>query len=99
MNEKYILEGQKPVLCNDLIKWTKWHETGDLVVATTQINDEVEISTIFLGFDHNLSEGKPLLFETMIFGGNLDQKQDRYSTWEQAEQGHKHLVEKAKARL
>ncbi len=95
MNDKYTLEGQKPVLCNDLMKWAKWYETADRVVAKTQINDEVEVSTVFLGLDHSFGKGDPLVFETMIFGGNLDQEQDRYSTWEQAEQGHKHLVEKA----
>jgi len=32
---------------------------------------------------------KPILFETMIFGGENDQYQERYSTWDEAVEGHK----------
>jgi hypothetical protein len=48
-----------------------------------------QISTVFLALDHNWGEGPPVLFETMIFGGPLDQFQWRYCTWEEAEEGHK----------
>jgi hypothetical protein len=49
-----------------------------------------DISTVFLGLDHryDYSTGEPLVFETMIFGGPLDQKQWRYSSWAAAEAGH-----------
>ena len=56
----------------------------------------IEISTVFLGLDHSFGGKKPLLFETMIFGGKLDQEQERYTTWEQAEKGHKGMVNKVK---
>jgi hypothetical protein len=47
------------------------------------------ISTVFLGIDHNLEgDGPPLLFETMVFGGKLDQEQDRYATYDEALAGH-----------
>jgi hypothetical protein len=45
-------------------------------------------STVFIGLDHNWGEGPPLVFETMIFGGEFDQYQYRYSTWAEAEAGH-----------
>ena len=49
----------------------------------------VTVSTVFLGLNHNHSEhGGPILFETMIFGGPLDQHQTRYETYAEAEQGH-----------
>lgn len=32
-------------------------------------------------------------FETMIFGGEHDQYQERYSTWDEAEAGHKRAIE------
>jgi hypothetical protein len=45
---------------------------------------------VFLGIDHQLSpSGPPLLFETMVFGGEHDSYQERYSTRKQAVQGHK----------
>ena len=55
------------------------------------------VSTVFLGIDHNFGEGKPLLFETMVFGGKLDEETERYSTWEEAVEGHNHMVEKVNA--
>lgn len=35
-----------------------------------------------------LFDGPPILFETMIFGGEHDQYQERCSTWEQARKAH-----------
>jgi hypothetical protein len=61
----------------------------DRRVTKTSLPGGVEVSTVFLGIDHNWGGGEPLLFETMIFGGELDQEQWRYSTWEEAEKGHK----------
>jgi len=49
---------------------------------------EVEISTVFLIFDHSYDSDKPVLFETMIFGGEHDGYQDRYHTYDQALIGH-----------
>ena len=95
MTDKYILEGHNPVICENLIEWAKWFEKSDRKVAKTKIKD-VTISTVFLGINHNFGEGKPILFETMIFGGGLDGEMDRYSTWEEAEEGHKRWIKKIK---
>lgn len=47
------------------------------------------VSTVFLGCDHNWSgEGPPVLFETMVFGGPLDEEQVRYCTLAEARAGH-----------
>lgn len=53
------------------------------------------VSTVFLGLDHQWGDGPPLLFETMIFRdgdvpdvAELNEWQDRYSTWAEAEAGH-----------
>jgi hypothetical protein len=55
---------------------------------------EVQISTVWVGLDYNFSGvGPPLIFETMIFGGPLDQEQWRYSTEQEAREGHKRAVE------
>lgn len=92
MNDKYILEGKTPVLC-DLMPWAKWYETADRQVALTKIKG-TWISTIFLGLDFNLTGGPPHLFETRVLGGKLYGEQDRYSTWEEAEKGHKEMIER-----
>jgi hypothetical protein len=58
---------------------------------------EIQVSTIFLGFDHARQEGPPILFETMIFGGgDLDGYQTRCSTWDEAMQMHANAVEHVK---
>jgi hypothetical protein len=44
----------------------------DTRVAFERVREGVEVSTVFLGVDHNFfGVGGPILFETMIFGGDL----------------------------
>ena len=50
---------------------------------------EVHVSTVWLGLNHAWGDGPPLIYETMVFGGDHDQLQNRYSTRAQAEAGHK----------
>jgi hypothetical protein len=85
---KYILEGKQPKQIENLFEWARWFEKANRVVEKTEIGD-VKISTVFLGLDHQYGEGQPLLFETMIFGGKHDQYQERYSTWDDAVNGHR----------
>jgi hypothetical protein len=60
---------------------------------------EVRVSTVFLGLDHSFSGGPPLLFETMVFGGEHDQAQWRYTTWQEAEIGHAQVLAKVKGEM
>lgn len=60
-------------------------------IGSTRIGD-IWISTVWLGLNHNFFDGPPLIFETMIFGGNLDQEMWRYSTVEEARAGHAFAV-------
>ena len=48
------------------------------------------ISTTFLSLDHrhNKKEGDPIVFETMVFGGNYHHYESRYCTWDEAVVGH-----------
>ena len=63
----------------------------------TQITSEITVSTVFLEIDHRyLGDGLSMIFETMIFGGPLDQHQWRYSSYDDAETGHKVAVRKAR---
>jgi len=86
----YKLDGKKPVPC-DLTEMAKVFES-DRGVAQTKIGD-VTISTVFLCIDHQFGDGPPVLFETMIFGGQFDQYMQRYHTWEEAEAGHGYAVD------
>lgn len=69
---------------------TLWMQ--DRRVALTDLGRLGRVSTVWLGIDHGYGEGPPLIFETMIFGGPMDQHCDRYSTEEQARTGHDFMV-------
>ena len=90
--KNYILNGKIPVVELDIIKWGEWYGSEENKHVDITEFDGVRISTVFLGFDHCCDGGEPILFETMIFGGEYDQYQDRYTTWEEAEKGHKEAI-------
>jgi hypothetical protein len=81
-------------------RWGILHADYDYLVIAKDvlvINElPVEISTVWLGIDHNFGRPPPLIFETMVFGPGTpsDLYQDRYSTEEQARQGHQHVLDK-----
>jgi hypothetical protein len=88
------LVGKRAVPVADPLEWTVWFESADRVVAQDETNQGAHVSTIFLGLDHNFGGGTPILFETMVWFDGNDVEQHRYSTWEEAEAGHKRMVEK-----
>jgi hypothetical protein len=91
----YLLEKNHKLIKTDLITWIKFFKNFDRIVKQEDIGN-TKISTVFLGIDHNFGKGKPLLFETIIFGGEHDQYQDRCSTWEQAEKMHQKAIDLVK---
>jgi hypothetical protein len=98
---KYILnEKGEPVAEPDLAKWgQQFEQTERRRVAREQIG-EATISTVFLGLDHGWGGGPPVLWETMVFGGVLDQECDRCSgSREQAEAMHARMVARVKGKV
>ncbi len=87
----YILQNQTVVSVPSAKEFGEWVETADRVVSKNQVGD-VEVSTVFLGIDHQFYEGPPLLFETMVFGGDLDQTCLRCSTWDEAVEQHENIL-------
>jgi len=80
--------------------WSKWYDefvkSGKHVIRHNNIrkyNCDINVSTVFLGLNHNFNNTheEPILFETMIFGGELNEEQWRWTTKEKAKAGH-HLV-------
>lgn len=72
-------------------QWSALHSDLDYVrIARTQLGD-VEVSTVWLGLDHNWGGGPPVIFETMIFP-EADY-QERYTTEAAALAGHDQAVE------
>ena len=76
--------------------WATWRKQGIRHIGYTTIGS-VRISTVFLGIDHAVGGGPPLLFETMIFGGELDEEQIRYATAVEARAGHEQMVRRVTA--
>lgn len=77
----YMLVNKQIVPCNDLMAWGRWMGTKDrivkqetLMIKEDKIQREVQVSTVFLGLDHGFGQGRPVLFETMVFGGKQDQQ-------------------------
>lgn len=97
MSDMYILKGKVPVKCKDVHEWGEWFEKAERHIGDYKYRG-IRISTVFLGLDHRyLGRGKPILFETIVFGGKLDGEQERYCTWKEAEKGHKEMIERVKA--
>ncbi len=93
---KYILVDHIPVPEPDLLKWGRWMKVADRHVGVTMV-EGIRVSTVFMGLDHGWGEGPPILFETMIFGGeHNDDYQTRCCTWEEAEKMHTVAVSAAK---
>ncbi len=99
----YVLRG-KVIVQVDFDTWCKEFQRSKTAVGKTYVG-RYFISTVFLGLDHNFGDGKPALFETMVFdrskrrnipgfGRSMgeDVFQDRYCTWDEAEAGHKKVV-------
>lgn len=66
----YILVDGVVTPCLNALAWARWVEDHDHQVARTQVGP-LEISTVFLGINHDFfGEGPPLVFETMVFGND-----------------------------
>jgi hypothetical protein len=85
-----------------LMEWVEWcvEAGGDdktfARVGYAAIGDDdndVEVSTTFLGLDHrHAGDGPPLVFETAIIIGRRHEIQGRYSTWDDAVAGHREAI-------
>lgn len=101
-NGYYILKGKKLVYLpadannKNLLKWAEWFETANRRVAFTKVGRK-NVSTVFLGIDHNFGKGKPILFETMIFPKS--EETERYHTWDEAVKGHKKIIRRLKVEI
>lgn len=99
----YILIGRR-VFKTDMAGYMKWsikrNGAASESLAFTTVSPNIKVSTVFLCIDHRFfGEGKPVVFETMIFGGEHDGAQDRYTTYNKALDGHKKMVHLAREGL
>lgn len=69
----------------------------DSLWRTRTTTGDADVSTVFLGLDHGGGLGGPVLYETMVFGGELDGEQERYRTRAEALAGHAAMVARVDA--
>jgi hypothetical protein len=85
----YILDENNKPIRSTIVDCGKWLEENPERKGVKQEHiDDIFISTVFLGLDHAWQSDIPVLWETMIFGGEHDQYQDRYTSVEDALEGH-----------
>ena len=67
-------------------------------IAIDLLPNGINVSTVWLGIDHGIGVGEPMIFETMVFPQDSwdDMECERYSTKKEARAGHEVLVKKYK---
>ncbi len=92
-NKFYVLDDAgEPLAVDDVLVWAQWFEVAKNRVVQQNTIGGVKVSTVFLGLDHNFGDSlAPVLWESMIFGGPLDQEQRRYTSKAEALAGHEEL--------
>ena len=87
-------ESGEPVVCEDMLEWALWFGTSheSRVIAKTELPSGAVVSTVFIGIDHAFRGGDPVLWETMLFGGEYDLACDRYRSRNEALVGHEMWV-------
>lgn len=88
----YKLQGREVIE----ITGDEWMGLKDenISVGKTVLPDGVLISTVLRSISLRKNEFElPILFETMVFGGEYDGYTRRYTTYEDAEKGHQQTIE------
>jgi hypothetical protein len=97
----FILRGKTPVAAtlDEHVAWAQENGGGFGIKVAHDAWDDIAVSTVFLPIDHSHDpDGPPIVFETMVFRGGSEGSLgeagecQRYSTWEEAEEGHRKLV-------
>ena len=100
MGRYYILREGGVVEEPDHAKWAEWYENSYekiRCIASTKV-EYGTVSTVFLAMNMTLSKTEPpLLFETRVKGGWLDDEWERYSTLDEAKAGHEAWVARVRA--
>lgn len=94
-------EAGAPVPCENILEWAAWFAQNQetRVVVKTELSSGTTVSTVFLGIDHGFHGDEPVLWETMMFGGDYDLACDRYRSRNDALVGHELWVLVAKGEM
>jgi hypothetical protein len=89
VSHRYILKDTQPQLCEDLEEWAMWYGSSSHQIASDRLGD-VSVSTAFTGIAAGEVDGLPILFETLVSPSGQVR---RYTTYQQALEGHTQIVE------
>jgi hypothetical protein len=81
-------------------EWSRAFADTAARTIKTDLVDGALVSTVWLGLDHSFGDGRPMIFETMVFPNGvvgMGDYCDRYSTKEEAIAGHAKAVEWVKS--
>lgn len=105
MNFYLLDENKQPYEVSLEESYKLYSDINMKVVQQDKLDNGMFVSTVFLGMDHGWGdktdpEYKPVLFETMIFDdsrdSDTDDYQERYTSYEDALEGHNKALEIAK---
>ena len=89
----YVLNEDHSVRSAPMEEWAGWFNNPDVRRVAFEAIGDAEVSTVFLGLDHSYgNSNRPILFETMVFGSDLNGEMDRCSTWDEAVAMHNAMV-------
>jgi hypothetical protein len=90
MTGAYDYDGEPISLFEWAELFARWPERR---VLATDVGD-IEVSTVWLGFDYSFGArlGVPLIYETMVFGGDLDNVSWHWPNRDAALAGHDQVV-------
>jgi hypothetical protein len=85
---KYMLRGREVITTESLDEWQEFMSVRNRIITQNQVGT-ASVSTTFLGLDFGQDPAKPLVFETMVFGGPMQGAVTRCSTYDEAEEQHR----------
>lgn len=91
----YILDENDQPIPKDVLAASIWmaENREKRVVEHDSLPDGSVLSTVFLCLDHSMERSdKPVLYESMWFGGPHDGRQRRYKTRQEAIEGHAEML-------
>jgi hypothetical protein len=100
MGRYYILGDDGAVEEQGYAEWARWYKDcyeKVRCIASTKVKYGT-VSTVFLAMNMTLSKSEPpMIFETRVHGGWLDNEWERFPTLEDAKAGHEAWVDRVRA--
>jgi hypothetical protein len=92
----YYIEDEdgNAIKADNMHEWSIYFKSDKRVVKKTLWKEKcITVSSVFLGIDHSCGDDNgPILYETMVFGGCMDDECYRYKTRQETLEAHDKIV-------